>query len=276
MLLLLPLAIPWLLPARAMAQPIVGGADEPQYATVHFLGANALLGGLTGAVGQWLGGGSFADGFTVGVAGGVVAYAGRRVVVSEFDGAGLLGRQIGAVGGSMVANAAAGRGPISRIELPLGPMILRFEPAQTLVPQPRLLLYDAIWLASGLLESRLELDAWESLSSGAPVLRAPRHDFDTGAAGHYIGGLIVLPRRSAATTLPHERVHVLQFDYFRQLWGDPLEDWALDKLPWAVPGLHLVQPGVGVTVLWSALRLRSVWEAEDRPWEIEANFLEDR
>jgi hypothetical protein len=64
---------------------------------VTFAASNALLAGMTPGVSQRLRGGQFGDGFARGAVAGAVAYVGRRMGAEQFDGAGLLGRQVSAV-----------------------------------------------------------------------------------------------------------------------------------------------------------------------------------
>lgn len=262
-----------LLPNDARGQSDVG--DDSGGALSHpvLLGVNAVLGGLTAGVGRWLNGGSVHHGIGAGLAGGALGYVGRRIAVQDFGGAGLLGRQVNAVGASLVANAAANRPPLSRLDLPLGPMVLRFEPASGWLPSPRVRVWDAVWLISGLLDSRLELDWEESVSSGAPVFRAPEHILESGAYGRYVGGVIVLGLNHRPTTLAHERVHVLQIDQLQGTWGVPLEEWAVAALPGGIAAPGWVEGGVAAPLMIWGLSEGLSLGRDRRPWEAEADFL---
>lgn len=90
-----------------------------------------MLGGLTAGIVQRLRGGSFSDGFARGAVGGAVAYAGRRIAAERFDGAGLLGRQVGAVGASVVRNASERRPSLERLFFPAGPLHVYWAGATT-------------------------------------------------------------------------------------------------------------------------------------------------
>lgn len=259
------------LPSGARGQSDVGDTGHGLNHPV-LLGVNAVLGGLTAGVGRWLNGGSIHQGLEVGLAGGALGYVGRYVAVQDFGGAGLLGRQVNAVGTSMVANAAADRPWLSRLDLPVGPVVLRFEPGSGLLPSPRVRVWDAVWLVSGLVDSRLELDWKESVSSGAPVFRAPDHLLEDGAYGRYVGGVIVLGLNQRPSTLAHERVHVLQFDATHGYWGRPVEDWAAEALPdVTVPG-WIEGGGAAPLMLWMMHESLSL-DWHQRPWEAEADFL---
>jgi hypothetical protein len=252
----------------------------------HFtvLSSNAFVGGLTGGIAQRLRGGSFRDGFARGALGGAVVYAGKRIVVEDFDGAGLLGRQVAAVGSSVVRNAADGRPSLERLVFPLGPVRLyvdRGAEARTRV-QPRVDLVQLAWLGWAAQEPRLGFDARESLSSGAPVFRVdglilqPRYtDVETDVHGLQTSGVIFLsdiPEWMAEfnlATLPHERVHVLQDDYLFLNWAEPATRPFLDRLPARGIGRYLDLNGA--LVVHAALEL--LLSREHQPWELEADFL---
>lgn len=138
-------------------------------------------------------------------------------------------------------------------------------------------------LLGAVMDERLEWDARASLSAGAPVFRAPRH-VPVGDGFKVLGfataGTIVLGRDAehvpGHAVLAHERVHVLQFDYLQALWGDPLEMWIGGRLPRGETVMRFVRPGViAPSMHWALIRSIDL-EWRDRPWEIEASFLEHR
>ena len=100
-------------PNRVVSPPDWGGE-------LAFLSGNAALGGLTAALIQELQGGSFWRAFLEGALGGAVVYGGKRIAVERFYAAGLVGRQVAAVGTSMVHNVSDGRGALERLVLPIG------------------------------------------------------------------------------------------------------------------------------------------------------------
>jgi hypothetical protein len=250
---------------------------------VAFLSANALLAGVTAGILQELRDGSFSEGFARGALGGALSYGGRRLAVEDFWGAGLLGRQVSALGASVARNASEGRPILSRFFVPLGPVSLHVQRGADASVRAKVDVYDATWLAAALLDERLEFDASASLSAGAPVFRTPRHELGSGDEhlnGIAVGGLIVLGRSAANLSrhdvLAHERVHVLQHDFSQELWGDPLETWVGGKIPGGGVVLRFIRPGVTYPWIRGAMvhLLRLPWDA--RPWEIEAEYLEHR
>ncbi len=207
------------------------------------LAGNAAFGALTGGLLQALKGGSFTDGLLRGALGGAVTYAGKRIVVQRFPGAGLLGREVNAVGVSIVRNAGDGVPTFARLFLPLGPLPLRASVtfAGGVRVQPRLDLLDAVWLAHGLLAPGVHLDVGESVSAGAPVFQAEGRwldGADRGMRAYAVSRAIFLGDPALygpsgapqAEVLSHERVHVLQQDFVLTAWSDPLAGVALDRL----------------------------------------------
>ncbi len=288
--LLLALSFAGITPARTQTPPPPVSPDAPRWVG-HFtvLAGNATIGALTGGVLQKLKGGSFKDGFARGALGGAMGYAGKRIAVQNFWGAGLLGREINAVGVSVVRNASDGRPTFSRLFLPLGPLPLRatLDLSNGLQVQPQLDLSAMGWLTYGLLETRLMLDGGKSLSSGAVVFQADRRRIlDSGrtVGGFAVARSIFLSDPLAfpgtgdwATVVAHERVHVLQQDFVLSAWSQPLADLALYRLP----GGRAVSRYVAVDALdWVVGTVMSIVSSSpdlDRfPTELEAHFLAGR
>lgn len=282
-----------LLPASAAAQSYssveLSRYDAPNAlpgwrGEVALAGANALLSGaITGLVRE-LRGGSFRDGAVAGSSGGLVAYAGRRVSVLEFTSAGLLGRELGALGASMVRNGVAGEPLLSMIVLPMGPArvyIDRRRPGHTHL-RLKLSAHDTYWLTRAVLDPELELRWGASLGAGAPVFQKTEGRLVLGGEelnGYQVGGAIFLsaePGVGQHWTLAHERVHVLQSDYLSIAWYDPAEAWLMQQSG-VTRALHRVFD-VGLldtalrTALTRGLRLRLL----NGMLEFEAELLESR
>lgn len=287
------LVLALLLPVGAGAQdPVVDpGRDRrgPDAAgQLAALSANAALSGLSAGVAQKLRGGSFKDGFARGALGGGIAYLGKRVSVERFDGAGLMGRQVAAVGNSVVGNAAAGRGTLERLVLPVGFARFYVRPGGGARAHARVDLHALLWTLYAVATPELRLDAPASLSAGAPVFRSPGFVLswdETGdeVAGFAPAGLILLSDHAGQgaaegwvdpVIFAHERVHVIQYDQTFAAWSDPLQEWVLPRVPggaWVdrVLDLDLAAPLVYAVTLWHD-------GYEGRPWEREAYFLAGR
>jgi hypothetical protein len=246
---------------------------------LNFLGANALIGGLSGGIVRALRGGSFADGFARGALGGGVGYVGKRTAAADFDGAGFLGREIGAVGASMTRSAAFGSGWLDTLVVPLGPLrayVPRARPGRLGV---RVDLTEAVQLVYALQEDRLDFDLVRSLSAGVPVFVSElpfRDDADEYPSGIAWPGLVVLrgPDDDVWSSTPrHEQVHVVQFDFMRIAMGLPLEGWIADLVNVrALPLLDHVDFGVGDLPL-RALASEHFIGRENSLIEVEAEYL---
>ena len=242
-------------------------APEPRTSHAELLATNTLLGGLTGGVSALLRGEPVVEGFVTGAAGGGLVYAGKRLAGEGWSGSGLIGRQIASVGSSLIGNAAAGRGPLDRVALGLGPVhvyIGRERPAAW-----RLDAAGTGLLLWGLLSDGIELRLTESISTGAVVFHSERGD-------EFAGPGIIFFHRGADPerreyVLAHEIVHILHFDQTYLSWSDPVESWLASGSP-AARAIHrhveLNVIGFGIGILGTRR-----WEHRDRPWEIEAMFL---
>jgi hypothetical protein len=242
---------------------------------------NSLLGALSAGVQQELRGGSFRDGFTRGAVGGSIVYVAKRVVAGEFDGAGLLGRELGSIGASVVRNAGAGQPSLSEIVLPVGVARLYVRPAQRSVRiRPDLTAIG--WTIAGLRKDGLRLDWSESLSAGTPVFFADNkiliiNDDSAHVGGVTSSGVIYLANvpafgeNVARINNKHERVHVVQEDQLFLTVTEPFEDWAVAKLPKVGP---FIVRYVDVNMATSLLDLLSgeLPKFLNRPWETEAVF----
>jgi len=244
-------------------------------------GANAAMHGLAAGVWAAVQGRDFSQAFTVGAAGGVLAYGGKAMAGQRWDGAGLLGRQMAALGTSLSRNAADGVGALDRLVFPVGLGRLYVTPH---ADRPIRFRVDALalgWTVYGIVEEEVTL-AWDaSLSAGTPVFLTNgklvhRHG-NAHAAGVTQSGVVfaadipVLGGAFLDRALAHERAHVLQHDQLFGLFTDPAEDWVLRR----TPGLARLEPWVDVNLGTQLLQaLGYVFpEWADRPWELEATFM---
>lgn len=233
------------------------------------LGVNSLLAGATAGVRRHLDGGSFRDGFAGGALGGALTYAGKRVSGERFAGAGLVGREVAAVGASMVLNASDGRGLLETVTLPAGPLRLHLDrsaprPLQAKVDLPGV-------VATAYAATRASSIDWgASLTSGAPVFVVREQSL---AGGRQVAGVILLRDDTPGVmeeSLAHERVHVAQYDFASIAWSRPAERALLrgshrgSRISRHVDlGVHLPVQGI----LSLAIPYGS------RPWEWEAHVL---
>lgn len=221
----------WLGVAVALLVPTGGAGQGPQsdWLTETGIGAaNVLVGGLTTAVTAWIRGEDVGNAFVQGSVGGAGVFVGKRVARERFDGAGLLGRQVAAVGSSVAANGGMGRGWLEEVWLPVGPLWVQASPGSA--HDLRLDLSNVAALAWAGTRPELEFDWGQSLSTGAAIFVARKHRILHGSDrvnGFALPGGAVLGvgSRDPDEVRAHEMVHVIQQDYLRQNVSRPVEAW---------------------------------------------------
>ena len=276
--LFLVLAMLW--PHRAHAQTDTIARAPRWVSEFSTASGNILISGVTAGVTQKLRGGSFKDGFTRGAFGGVVIFAGKRIAVEDFYGAGLIGRQVTNVGASMVWNAGAGMKEFDRLAFPLWFGRLYWDRAGTDRVQFKFDATAVAYTIYGIAEARLQFDASQTLSFGAPVFRTENQVIDVGE--REVGGLVSnsvvflsdvpqwgqeLLRRNNA----HERVHVLQMDQLFLTMNADYDDRLLHRLPAGRAVARWVDVNASSTML--SLMARAIDDHGSRPWELEAIHL---
>lgn len=242
--------------------------------------ANMLFSGITAGLTQELKGGSFRDGFTRGAFGGAAIYAGKRIAVEDFYGAGMLGRQVAAVGTSMVRNAADGIGTFDRIVLPAGVVRVYVNRRDAMRVSAKIDALALGWTIYGLAEPELHFDAGKSLSFGAPTFRTDNRIIDLGT--EHAGGVVKTGVIFLSDVRPwgqdflhrvqaHERVHVLQVDQIFLTINDPHDD----RLLKAMPAGSTLNRWVDVNLSTELLEFlgRAINRHGDRPWEMESIYL---
>lgn len=244
--------------------------------------SNALIGGITAGLYQELRGGSFKDGFTRGALGGSLTYAGKHIAGRKFDGAGLIGRQVSAVGNSIVRNASEARPMFEQVVLPIGTLRVHLLPLQRKFSHVSVDLVATGWTVWAAFESELELDLDESLSAGTPVFNTDNKIIVYGssrvhATGVTAAGVIMRSRVPAygkpllARVMSHERVHVLQEDHIYHTLLAPAETWLLGKLPRGRTIERYIDLNGSTEVIGLLTPLFP--RHADRPWELEAIYL---
>jgi hypothetical protein len=266
------------------------------------LAVNSLIGGISAGVARMIRGDpvaeAFYDSFLRGALGGGIAYAGRGVAAQTFSGAGLLGRQVSAVGVSTTANAADGVGFLDRIVLTLGPLpgrlvVERRDAKLTVRPQADLI--STVAVVYGLVDPDYSPDWGASFSGGIAVFRQrsllpddatlldiyaarARAKAIARAQGTSLAGATTAGGATFVSYLApdervvaHERVHTLQFDFLVGAIGDPVDTWVMTELRgvdrWLKINLVPALFGVGNQLIFMNLN------HEQLPWEREAALL---
>lgn len=235
---------------------------------------NAALGGVTAGMFNAARGEPFLPAFVGGAAGGTVSYSGKLISGQHWSGAGLIGRELAALGSSMVGNASQGRGMLERVVLPVGPMTLHVDRADGMSVRAKLDVLATLFTTYALAHPDYALDWSASASSGAPVFHARSVREGRPWRGGMVAGSILMQsgRYDPAwrQVRAHEQVHVAQHDFSAIAWGAPFEDWLLRRVPrgeWIGRRFDL-----GVDFLFWA-GLYAFASQRGTPWEREARFL---
>jgi hypothetical protein len=235
---------------------------------------NAALGGLTAGIARGVQREPVLRGFFDGAIGGTVTYGGKWISGQEWCGAGFVGREIAALGASMVANAAEGRAPLERIFLPIGPVHLHIDRSEPVSVRAKLDVLGTLATTYALVHPDMQLRWTSTISAGTAVFEDRSPD-EVDWYGRMLGGVITIRRERGSgpwrRTLSHEQVHVAQHDFSAHVWGEPLERWILGR----VPGGEWVHRhfDLGLDFLiWGGAHLM-MSNARRAPWEREAYFL---
>lgn len=231
------------------------------------LGANVVIGGLTGGIGNNVRGGSFWRGFVVGAGGGAILYGGKRISGGRFRGAGFLGRETSALGTSIVANAAAKRGAFERLVIPIGPTRLYLNRVPEGTSRLKVDLPATVAAFYFGVHPDVGLDLTRSASAGAPVFVARPDALSTATE---MVGVIRLPSGTDAHTQAHEQIHVAQTDFTFLAWSEPLEQRLFSKHNATRRFQQYFDLRLDGLLL---LGLNAVIPHSSRPWEREAEFL---
>lgn len=246
-----------LVPTTAAAQD----PGQPRWVEdFGIVAANVLIGGATAAVSAWLGDRDVGDAFMGGALGGGVGFLGKRVAAEDFGGAGLAGRQIGAVGANIVSNVGRGLGWLEEIWLPVGPVWIqtRRDPGW----RARIDLPEVAVVAWALSRSELQFDAGASLRNGALFFRAPDHRMignGKAIAGFAATGVVFVGHSSLdeAEIRAHEMTHVIQQDFVLHSWSRPLE-----AAGWRLLSDRVIPIDLGVARLLMVMPFQAITEGE--------------
>jgi hypothetical protein len=212
-----------------------------------------------------------------GFGGGVALGAGKQIAGNRFDGAGLVGRQIAAFGTSLVRSATE---DTLLMLVPIGPMTLEIRPHAVDRVRPRVNVVSTGTMMYYIIRDDTRIDWNATLSAGAPVFRFPTETVSTRDGiifGRMDFGTILLGARppimdlQRQLTLPHESIHVAQYDFLDHALALPPERAILRKLGVGEGFLRHVDLGVVSVMLAGVLQMHM--DYDDRPWEREAVIL---
>jgi hypothetical protein len=246
------------------------------------LGANAIVGGLTGAIRAVLEGRPVASAFARGALGGSVVFAGKALASRDGSLAPPTGRILAGIGTSIVLNSHR-EALLDTLYFSLGPVQLRSGRGSRLRPQVSVAINDAVALARIVRESETEIDWGRSLSALTPVFQTKRGAIrlDGGPVnGFTSAGTVVLDgtlTNGSDDIFRHEVVHVIQHQFSASAWSLPVESWALSKAGvdrWIPSWLefNMVFP----SIVWAADELADGNGVYTRIVQAEAEWFERR
>ena len=256
-------------------EPVMRPLNERE--RVAHLAVNGALGGFTAAMYALARGKNPWRAAYKGFGGGVALGIGKQIAGRRFDGAGLVGRQLAAFGTSIVRSASE---DTTVFIVPAGPMTFEVRPRAVDRVRPRVSLVGTATVLYYVIRSDTRFDMRATLSAGAPVFRFPTETVTTRDGiifGRMDFGTILLgsPQtpldEQRRMTLPHESIHIVQYDFLDQALTLPPERAILRKLG-VGPGF-LRHVDIGATSVLLAGVLQMHMDYEDRPWERESVLL---
>jgi hypothetical protein len=261
------------------AQAIIQAPTPPAQVTVRTrmenVAINGVIGALTGVVWATIRDSQRWKGAEQGLVGGVLMSVGRQTAASPFNGSGFLGREVSAVGVSLVTSTGQRS---TTFTFPVGPVSLEFDQHEY---DWRLNVTDFLLTIGMTFYPSTRFDVGKSLSSGVPVFRIRRTDFgqigDLDLTAAQLGGTILLSRNALdsltgrADAIYHENVHILQEDYFEDAITLPAERAVIRPLPFGRRFLKHLDLGVLGPVLGG--QISRLIPYRSRPWEREAYGL---
>ena len=227
------------LPAAALLLAVASppaAAQLSQEDRAKNLLANGVIGGTVAGVRALVAGKREWRAVLAGFGGGVLTGVGKQVAAARFSGAGLIGRQVGAVGTSLIYSATA---DTAVLFAPIGPATLELRPRSADRVRMRLNAAQVLMLVHAAGQGRTHLDGDATLWAGTPVFRRPRTRMPVSenTNGFATPGAIFLARDELhpgdmrRTVLPHEMVHVVQWDALSYLVTLPVERAVVERLP---------------------------------------------
>jgi hypothetical protein len=244
---------------------------------VAHLAVNGALGGFSAAMFALARGKNPWHAAVMGFGGGVAMGAGKQVAGKRFDGAGLVGRQLSALGTSVVRSASE---DTMIVLVPMGPMTLEVRPRAVDRVRTRVNLVGSATVLYYIIRADTRVDVGATLSAGAPVFRFPTETVSTRDGiifGRMDFGTIVLGAAPSVLdeqrrmTLPHESIHVAQYDFLEHALSLPPERAILRALGVGERFLRHIDIGVISVMLAGVLQMQMGYD--ERPWEREAVML---
>lgn len=277
-----PNGVSW--PGIIVAATLLSGSVAPAAAQVSSgvrvedVGINAAIGLATATAWSLVRGGGITGGAWRGLVGGATMSIGRQVAASPFGGSGFIGREISAVGVSVIASTGTEH---LRLSFPVGPLELEVVDGRAF--DWRVNATYAVAAAVNSFSKTKRLDSSLSFSSGTFVFRDERatlHTANGEASGSEFFGSIKIARDAfdgsggVPNVLYHENVHVLQGDYIAVAVANPIERAILGKTNLGRRVTRHIDLGL-VALAFNGIA-NGIVPYASRPWEREAYALTPR
>lgn len=245
---------------------------------VQDVGINAAIGLATATIWSVARGHGLAEGVRRGLVGGAITGIGRQIAASPFNGSGFAGREISAIGISLITSVGSEH---LRLSFPVGPVELQVIDDRTF--DWRINATDAIAAVINSARKTTRLDIGLALSSGTFVFRDKRGAFrvsggEATASEFFQSITLTKDAFHGSTGVPnvlfHENVHVLQDDYLANAVTNPIEQAILNRTQ---IGRRITRHiDLGVLSLPINVVANSLIPYTSRPWEREAYALTQR
>ncbi len=245
---------------------------------VQDIGINAAIGLATATAWSVVRGRGLTGGVRRGLLGGAAIGVGRQIAASPFSGSGFTGREISAVGISLITSVGSSH---LRLSFPVGPVEIQLVDGRTF--DWRVNATDAVAAVINSARAGTRLDAGLSLSSGTLVFRDKRialHTASGEATAFEFFESITLARGAfheserVPNVLFHENVHVLQDDFLADAVANPVESALLNRTE---IGRRITRHiDLGLLSLPINGIANSLIPYTSRPWEREAYALTPR
>jgi hypothetical protein len=266
-----------LLPSTNCNGPPALGADNPY---PRYFAINVALGAVTAGVSSRLHGGPFWRALPTGAFGGALVFVGKLTTSRQSPAAGIVGRELGAAGSSIVQNVSLNKPMLERFVFPLGPTRLYLRARDSTSARLKIDLAGTLATIYAATRPHSRMDFSASLRAGAPVFMMPRPSSGAVWEGMHLAGIIQvrfdpdlvrnypsLQAQRTANAISHELVHVAQYDLSFIAWTEAGESALLRR----IPGVRKVSGFVDISLnapIWQALN--QLLPNDNRPWEREA------
>ena len=205
--------------------------------TVAVFGSNVLLGGLTAAARALVEHHDPARAFAIGALGGAVHFSGKLVGPrSSFPG-GIPGVVLSSTGTAIVSNAGRGAGLLDELNVPVGPLRVRFALRETRKVRLSINAFETGVLAGNLARRGMELD-WEESASIGTFAFVTKGTLIRTSDGKVVQGVTTAPvvvisslSSDPSRLARHEFVHVQQQRFLDEAWGRPIEGYLRTRIP---------------------------------------------